>query len=122
MTNVSLEPGHAGTLEQLIADTDEGLYLEGNHSWSIDDRRLHFQFGTEMAREIRRGRLGRLYRNASYAGVTPSFWGSLDAVCSAEAWRLWGVLNCGKGEPGQVMHVSHGAAPARFRDVEVGVA
>jgi TldD protein len=122
MTNVSLEPGDAGTLEQLIADTDEGLYLEGNHSWSIDDRRLHFQFGTEVAREIRQGRLGKLYRNASYAGVTPSFWGSLDAVCSAEAWRVWGVLNCGKGEPGQVMHVSHGAAPARFRDVEVGVA
>jgi len=122
MTNVSLEPGEAGTLEDLIADTSDGLYLEGNRSWSIDDRRLHFQFGTEMAREIKRGRLGRLYRNASYAGVTPTFWGSLDAVCSAKAWRLWGVLNCGKGEPGQIMHVSHGAAPARFRDTEVGVA
>jgi TldD protein len=122
MTNVSIEPGDAGSLEDLIADTDDGLYLETNRSWSIDDRRLQFQFGTEIAREIRGGRLGRLYRNASYAGVTPQFWGSLDAVCGAGEWRLWGLTNCGKGEPGQVMSVSHGAAPARFRDVQVGVA
>ena len=118
MTNVSIEPG---SLDDLIADTDRGLYLETNRSWSIDDRRLHFQFGTELAREIRGGRLGRLYRNAIYAGITPSFWGSLDAVCSRAEWRLWGLLNCGKGEPGQVMHVSHGVAPARFTGVAVGV-
>ena len=122
MTNVSIEPGDAGSLADLVADTDSGLYLETNRSWSIDDRRLHFQFGTEVAREIRGGELGRLLRNASYAGVTPTFWGGLDAVCSAPAWRLWGVGNCGKGEPGQVMRVSHGTAPARFRDVQVGVA
>jgi TldD protein len=122
MTNVSLDPGDAGTLADLIAATDRGLYLETNRSWSIDDRRLHFQFAVEAAREIRDGRLGRLYRNASYAGVTPRFWGSLDAVCSESDWTLWGLVNCGKGEPGQVMHVSHGAAPARFRDVQVGVA
>jgi TldD protein len=122
MTNVSIEPGAAGSLEDLIADTDEGLYLETNRSWSIDDRRLQFQFATEVAREIRGGRLGRLYRNPSYAGITPGFWGSLDAVCGPSEWRLWGLTNCGKGEPGQVMAVSHGAAPARFRDVQVGVA
>jgi TldD protein len=122
MTNVSIEPGDAGTLEDLVADTGEGLYLETNRSWSIDDRRLHFQFATEVAREIRGGELGRLYRNGSYAGITPRFWASLDAVCSADAWDLWGVTNCGKGEPGQMMVVSHGAAPARFRNVEVGVA
>jgi TldD protein len=122
MTNVSIEPGEAGTLEELLADTGEGLYLETNRSWSIDDRRLHFQFATETAREIRGGELGRLLRNPSYAGVTPHFWRSLDAVCSAGAWRLWGLGNCGKGEPGQVMRVSHGTAPARFRDVQVGVA
>jgi TldD protein len=122
MTNVSIEPGGGGSLEDLVADTDEGLYLETNRSWSIDDRRLQFHFGTEIAREIRGGRLGRLYRNASYAGVTPQFWGSLDAVCGRGEWRLWGLTNCGKGEPGQVMAVSHGAAPARFRGVQVGVA
>ncbi len=122
MTNVSIEPGDAGTLADLLADTGDGLYLDTNRSWSIDDRRLHFQFATEVAREIRGGELGRLLRNASYAGVTPRFWSGLDAVCSAGEWRLWGVGNCGKGEPGQVMRVSHGTAPARFRDVQVGVA
>ena len=122
MTNVSLEPGHGGTLEDLIAGTDDGVYFETNRSWSIDDRRLQFQFAAEVGREIRGGELGRLYRNPSYAGVTPRFWGGLEAVGSAPAWRLWGLTNCGKGEPGQVMAVSHGAAPVRVRDVEVGVA
>jgi TldD protein len=122
MTNVSIEPGDAGTLADLVADTDEGLLLETNRSWSIDDRRLHFQFACETGREIRGGRLGRLVRNPSYAGVTPRFWAGLDAVCSPSEWGLWGLANCGKGEPGQVMRVSHGAAPARFRDVQVGVA
>jgi TldD protein len=122
MTNVSIEPGDAGSLEDLIADTDEGIYFETNRSWSIDDRRLQFQFATEIGREITGGRLGRLYRNPSYAGIGPRFWGSLDAVCGPDEWRAWGLTNCGKGEPGQVMAVSHGAAPARFRDVQVGVA
>jgi TldD protein len=119
MTNVSLEPGEAGSLEDLLADTGEGLYLETNRSWSIDDRRWQFQFATESAREIRDGELGRLYRNPLYAGITPEFWGSCDAICSSSDWRLWGLANCGKGEPGQLMRVSHGAAPARFRGVEV---
>jgi TldD protein len=122
MTNVSIEPGDAGSLEDLIADTDDGLYMETNRSWSIDDRRLQFQFATEIGREIKGGRLGRLYRNPSYAGIGPRFWGSLDAVCGPAEWRAWGLTNCGKGEPGQVMSVSHGAAPARFRNVQVGVA
>ena len=122
MTNVNLEPGDAGSLADLIADTDHGLYLENNRSWSIDDRRLKFQFACEVGREIRGGELGRLLRNSSYAGITPRFWGSLDAICSPAEWRLWGLMNCGKGEPGQAAHVSHGAAPARFRNVQVGVA
>jgi TldD protein len=122
MTNVNLEPGDAGSLEDLIASTERGIYMDMNRSWSIDSRRLHFQFATEAAWEIVDGELGRLLRNPSYAGITPEFWGRLDAICSPEEWRLWGLLNCGKGEPGQVMRVSHGAAPARFRDVEVGVA
>jgi TldD protein len=122
MTNVNLEPGDAGSLEDLIAATDRGIYMETNTSWSIDQRRLHFQFGTEIAWEIEDGRRTRMLRNPTYAGVTPRFWAGLDAVCSPSAWRLWAVLNCGKGEPGQAMHVSHGAAPARFRDVQVGIA
>ena len=122
MTNVNLEPGDAGTLEDLVADTGEGLLLETNRSWSIDSQRLQFQFGTELAWEIRGGERRRLLRNPSYAGRTPAFWAGLDAVCSRPAWRLWSVLDCGKGEPGQFMRVSHGTAPARFRGVEVGVA
>ena len=113
MTNVNLEPGAAGSLEDLIAATDRGLYLETNRSWSIDSRRLHFQFATEAAWEIVDGERTRLLRNPSYAGITPEFWGGLDAICSPSAWRLWGLLNCGKGEPGQVMRVSHGTRARR---------
>lgn len=122
MTNVNLEPGDAGSLDELVGSTDRGLLLETNRSWSIDSRRLHFQFGTELAWEIVDGERTRMLRNPSYAGTTPEFWAGLDAVCSRPEWRLWGVVNCGKGEPGQWMRVSHGAAPARFRDVQVGVA
>jgi TldD protein len=122
MTNVSIAPGSGGTIEDLIADTDDGILLETNRAWSIDDRRLHFQFGTEVGHVIRGGELAGLVRNPSYAGITPQFWGSLDAVGSESSWRVHGLLNCGKGEPGQLMRVSHGTAPARFRDVEVGVA
>jgi TldD protein len=122
MTNVSLEPGTAGTLADLIADTERGLLIDTNRSWSIDDRRLHFQFEGEAGWEIEKGELGRLVRNPGYAGVTPRFWAGCDAVCSASEWQLNALLDCGKGEPGQTMHVSHGSAPARFRDVEVGVA
>jgi TldD protein len=122
MSNVNLEPGDAGTFDELIASTERGLYLATNRSWSIDSRRLHFQFATEAAWEIVDGVRGRLLRNPSYSGTTPEFWGSLDAICSPPAWRLWGLPNCGKGEPGQAMRVSHGTAPARFRDVQVGVA
>jgi TldD protein len=120
MTNLHLEPG-AGSIDELIAGVKRGVYLQTNKSWSIDDKRLNFQFGTQLAREIVHGRLGRLLRDATYTGITPLFWGSLDAVAGAEEWRLFGLTNCGKGQPGQSAHVSHGAAPARFRSVQVGV-
>jgi len=121
MTNINLEPRPGMSLEDIIADTDDGLLLENNRSWSIDDRRLNFQFGVEVAREIKGGRLGRLYRNATYTGITPQFWGSCDAVADERSWTLIGVTNCGKGQPGQGMHVGHGCSGARFRDVQVGV-
>jgi TldD protein len=119
MTNLHLEPGE-GSLEELIAGVDDGLYLETNKSWSIDDKRLNFQFGTQIAWEIRNGKLGRMLRDATYTGQTPVFWGSLDAVAGPEEWRLYGLTNCGKGQPGQHAHVSHGTSPARFRNVQVG--
>jgi TldD protein len=120
MTNLHLEPG-TGTFEELLDGVDEGVYLESNRSWSIDDKRLNFQFGTEIAWEIRNGRLGRMLRDATYTGITPVFWRSLDAVAGPEEWRMAGLTNCGKGQPGQSAHVSHGAAPGRFRDVQIGV-
>src|SRR5438093_2577720 len=120
MTNLHLEPGE-GDLDDLLMAVDEGVYMETNRSWSIDDKRLNFQFGTQVAWEIKGGRLGRMLRDATYTGITPEFWGGLDGVAGAESWRLYGLTNCGKGQPGQSAHVSHGAAPARFRDVQVGV-
>ena len=120
MTNVSLEPG-GWTLDDLIADTDDGIFLETNRSWSIDDRRYNFQFGTEVGREIKNGKLGRLLRNCTYTGLTPDFWRSCDAVCGPQHWQLWGTPRCGKGQPGQIAHTSHGASPSRFRKVRVGV-
>ena len=122
MTNVSLDPGDGGSWEELLSGIDRGIYIDNNRSWSIDSRRLNFQFGGQAAWEIVDGRLGRLLRDPVYAGVTPTFWASLDAVCSAQEWRLASLTDCGKGEPGQVARVSHGGAPARFRDVSVGSA
>jgi TldD protein len=121
MTTVSLEPG-SWDFDELGADTDEGIYMETNSSWSIDDRRLNFQFACEVGWEIKGGKLGRMIKNPNYTGITPQFWAALDAVCSPKHWQVWGVPNCGKGEPMQVAHVAHGAAPARFRNVQVGVA
>ena len=119
MTNLHLEPGE-GSLEDLIAGVDDGVFLQTNKSWSIDDKRLNFQFGTQIAWEIKQGKLGRMLRDATYTGQTPVFWGSLDAVAGRDEWRLHGLTNCGKGQPGQHAHVSHGTSPARFRNVQVG--
>ena len=118
MTNISLEPGD-WRLEDLIADTDEGLLLDTPKSWSLDDKRLNFHFGTEVAYEIKNGKLGRLLRDASYTDRTPRFWNGCDAVCNTDHWQLWGLPSCAKGEPIQIAHVAHGAAPARFRGVQV---
>jgi TldD protein len=121
MSNVNLEPGSGGTLEDLIGGVDDGIYFGTNRSWSIDDKRLNFQFGTEIAYEIKGGKLGAMLKNATYTGITYEFWNACEAVGGPESWQLWGTPNCGKGEPMQVAHVGHGAAPARFRNVRVGV-
>ncbi len=120
MTNINLEPGE-WTLEQMIADTEEGVLFSTNRSWSIDDQRINFQFGTEIGWEIKAGRLGGMIKNPTYTGITPVFWNSCDAIANRDHWEMWGTPNCGKGEPGQVAHVGHGAAPARFRNVQIGV-
>jgi TldD protein len=121
MTNVSILPVK-GRLEELIASTDDGLYMETNRSWSIDDRRYNFQFGTEIGWEIKGGKKTRMLKNPSYGGITTEFWNSCDAICGPEEWVLWGTPNCGKGQPMQTMGTGHGASPARFRNIKVGVA
>lgn len=120
MTNVGLLPGE-DSLEAMVADTSDGILMETNRSWSIDDRRLNFQFGCEIAWEITDGQRGRMLRNPTYTGITPEFWGSLDMLGSEDEWVPWGLPNCGKGQPLQTAHTGHHAVPARFRDVRVGV-
>ena len=120
MPNVNLLPGE-GSLDELIASTDDGIFMLTNRSWSIDDKRLNFQFGTEIAYQISNGKLGQMYKNPTYTGITPEFWNSCDAICGPEEWKFWGTPNCGKGQPGQCAHVGHAVAPARFRNVRVGV-
>ena len=123
MTNISILPGETPlSLEQLIASTDEGIYMETNKSWSIDDKRYNFQFGCEIAWEIKHGKRVRMLKNPSYSGITTEFWNSMDAICSREEWTLWGTPNCGKGQPQQVVGTGHGASPARFRNIRVGSA
>jgi TldD protein len=123
MTNISILPGEKPlTLDQLIASTDHGIFFKTNRSWSIDDKRYNFQFGTEIGWEIKGGKLTRMLKNPSYSGITTEFWNSMDAICSRDQWTLWGTPNCGKGQPQQVMGTGHGASPARFRGVKVGTA
>ncbi len=120
MTNVNLEPGE-WDYEALVADTKRGILMSINKAWSIDDRRINFQFGCEAGWLIENGKIGSLVKNPSYTGITPQFWGACDAVCGKASWQIWGTPNCGKGEPSQIAHVAHGVAPARFRNVQVGV-
>jgi TldD protein len=118
--NLSLMPG-TWNLDELIADTESGIFMDVNRSWSIDQMRLNFQFGCEVAWEIKDGKLGRMFKNPNYQGITPEFWGNCDAICDNSHFDLWSVLSCGKGQPGQTAEMSHGSSPARFRNVMCGI-
>lgn len=118
MTNVSLEPGDS-SLEQMISEIDDGLYMETVKTYSIDDKRLNFQFAPEIAWEIKHGKITDMVKNVRYSGMTPEFWNACDAVAGPAEWHLWGIPVCGKGEPCQSVMVGHGTAPARFRDIQV---
>jgi TldD protein len=119
MTNVSLLPG-PHSLEEVFAGIDQAIYMETNRSWSIDDKRYNFQFGCEIAWEIRNGKRTRMLKNPIYSGISTEFWNSCEAISGPEHWTLWGVPNCGKGQPEQVMGTGHGASPARFRNIRTG--
>jgi TldD protein len=120
MTNVGILPGD-GPLEEIVSDTKDGIYMATNRSWSIDDRRLNFQFGTEIGWEVKNGKLGRMLKNPTYTGITPLFWAQLDRLAGEDEWVHWGTPNCGKGQPMQVAHTGHSAPPGRFANVRVGV-
>jgi TldD protein len=120
MTNVNLLPGDS-SFDEMVAETKNGIYADGITSWSIDDKRLNFQFGCEYAREVKDGSLGKMYKNPTYTGITYEFWGSCDLIAGKKEWHLWGVPNCGKGEPGQSAHIGHGVSFACFPKVRIGV-
>lgn len=120
MCNLNLLPGNT-PFENLFDDVKDGIYMESNRSWSIDDHRLNFQFGCEIGWEIKNGKRGRMLKNPTYAGVTPQFWNSCDAIADERSWVPWGTPNCGKGEPMQTGRTAQCASPARFRNVQVGV-
>jgi predicted Zn-dependent protease len=116
--NLNLEPGTASFAE-LIGGVDDGVYMETNRSWSIDDARNKFQFGCEYGRRIRNGRLAEVIKNPNYRGVSATFWRSLDGVGDRATVQVMGTPFCGKGEPNQIIRVGHASPPCRFRDVDV---
>ena len=118
MANLNLEPGNA-SLEELIASMENGVLMDTNRSWSIDDSRNKFQFGCELGRLIQDGQLGALVRNPNYRGISATFWRNLAGVGSADTFEIWGTPYCGKGEPNQMINVGHATPACVFHDVEI---
>ncbi|HEY2448751.1 MAG TPA: TldD/PmbA family protein [Mycobacterium sp.] len=120
MPNVSLQPSPADiSTADLIARIDDGIYIVGDRSWSIDMQRYNFQFTGQRFYRIRDGRLDGQLRDVAYQATTIDFWNSMEAVGGPSTWRLGGAYNCGKAQPGQVAAVSHGCPSALFRGVNV---
>ncbi len=120
-SNFGLAPGMEPlTPEELIADTKDGIYIEGMGSFSIDQKRHNFQFGGDCFWEIKNGKKVGLLKDVTYQAITTEFWGSLDAICDERFWTSYGVMNCGKGDPMQAAQMSHSSAPCRFRNINVG--
>jgi TldD protein len=120
MPNISLQPNPQPTsLDDLFADVKDGIYVVGNGSWSIDQQRHNFQFSGQVFYEIRNGKRGRMLRGVVYQGRTLDFWNALDGIGDRSTYYLGGSPACGKGQPAQIAPVSHGAVPARFRQVNV---
>lgn len=118
MANLNLEPGNA-SWDELVAAVDDGVWMESNRSWSIDDFRNKFQFGCELGRRVRNGKVGEVVRNPNYRGVTVPFWRGLAMVGDRSTFRAYGTPYCGKGEPNQLIRVGHASPACLFRGVEV---
>jgi TldD protein len=120
MANVSLRPADGGpSTEELISRVDDGIYIVGDKSWSIDMQRYNFQFTGQRFFRIENGRLAGQLRDVAYQATTTDFWGSLEAVGGPQTFVLGGAFNCGKGQPGQVAAVSHGCPSTLFRGVRI---
>ena len=120
MTNLCIAPG-TGSLDELISRTQRGYLLDFTKTWSIDDNRNNFQFTTEIGYRIEDGKITGIVKEPTYFGITPEFWNACDAICGQEEWAYHSTFHCGKGEPGQIMRLSHGVAPARFKNINVKV-
>lgn len=118
ITNLSLMPGE-WEYDDIISSTKKGIIMENNKSWSIDQKRLNFQFGCEIGWLVENGKVTKMVKNPVYQGITPKFWGSCDAIANEKYWKLYGVSNCGKGQPTQIFRMSHASSPARFKKVKI---
>jgi len=118
MANINVEPGDR-SFTDIIGSIEDGVYMEANRSWSIDDQRFKFQFGCEYAKRIRNGELAETLRNPNYRATTPQFWSSLVQVGDRSTWKVYGTPFCGKGEPNQIIRVGHGAPVCAFANIEV---
>ena len=120
MANVSLQPDpEGGSTAELIAGIEDGIYVVGDKSWSIDMQRYNFQFTGQRFYRIKGGELAGQVRDVAYQATTTDFWGAMDAVGGPQTYLLGGAFNCGKGQPGQVAAVSHGCPAARFRGISI---
>lgn len=120
MTNINIDAGQDGTLEDIIQNTERGIVLDGDRSWSIGSNREQFHFATEMGWLVEDGRRTRVVKNPTYKGDTLKFWNSLSAVGDPSTWEVVFVDNCGKGQPNQIMQLGHGVPVCRFDNVRIG--
>ena len=107
------------TLDDIISDTKNGILVDGHGSFSIDNKRLNFQFGGDAFWKIENGKKAHMLRDVTYSSITPNFWGSCDALCDERQWQPFGTFYCGKGDPMQSSQISHACVPARFRNINV---
>lgn len=120
MTNIDIDPGNDGTLEDMVAKTEKGIILDGDKSWSIGSNREQFHFAEEIGWLVEDGKITRVVKNPTHKGETLKFWNSLTAVGDRSTWEAEFVPNCGKGQPNQIMFLGHGVPVCRFDNVRIG--
>ncbi len=120
MTNINIDPGQDGSLEDIIRNTERGVVLAGEKSWSIGSNREQFHFSTDIGWLVEDGERKGVVKDCAYSGLTLDFYRSLTAVGDESTWKVQYVDNCGKGAPGQVMQLGHGVPVCRFDNVKVG--